>query len=227
MVSLRERKKQQTRRQLADIAVRMFTDDGFETVTLDRVADAAEVSKRTLLRYFPTKEDLALSAESELWNAYLAAFAAAGLGRESAVMDTLRVTMIAAIDHRDADWERRFVATRRLVVHHIAVRHHSDTLSLSAQERLVATLESRTGVDRHADLRIRLLPELAMAAWRCGAKNWVRAQRHSARRGIGARASLIGCVEEAFAALPTALTITGPDIVGAPVDLPASSRTQS
>ncbi|MBF6354472.1 hypothetical protein IU449_07940 [Nocardia higoensis] len=57
-------------------------------------------------------------------------------------------------------------------------------------------------------MTIRLLPELTMAAWRCGAKNWVRAERHSARRGVGARASLIARVEEAFAALPGALSLT-------------------
>src|ERR1043165_7637053 len=55
---LRERKKQQTRELLAEPARRLFTERGFERVTVAEIAREAEVSDQTVFNYFPTKEDL-------------------------------------------------------------------------------------------------------------------------------------------------------------------------
>ena len=58
---LRERKKQQTRRLLADTARQLFADRGFDEVTVAEVAHAADVSEPTVRNYFPRKEDLVFS----------------------------------------------------------------------------------------------------------------------------------------------------------------------
>jgi AcrR family transcriptional regulator len=55
---LRERKKEQTRRLIAETARRLFAERGFERVRVAEVARAAEVSEQTVFNYFPTKEDL-------------------------------------------------------------------------------------------------------------------------------------------------------------------------
>jgi AcrR family transcriptional regulator len=55
---LRERKKQQTRLQISDIATRLFIERGFENVTVAEVAAAANVSVNTVFNYFSTKEEL-------------------------------------------------------------------------------------------------------------------------------------------------------------------------
>ncbi|MEU8582767.1 TetR/AcrR family transcriptional regulator [Streptomyces abikoensis] len=57
---LRERKKQRTRQALSDTAIELFLKHGFDQVSVADVAAAVEVSKPTLFRYFPAKEDLAL-----------------------------------------------------------------------------------------------------------------------------------------------------------------------
>ncbi|WP_433571740.1 TetR/AcrR family transcriptional regulator [Streptomyces sp. CA-251247] len=57
---LRERKKQQTYRAISDAAIALFLEKGFEAVSVAEIAAAADVSKPTLFRYFPAKEDLAL-----------------------------------------------------------------------------------------------------------------------------------------------------------------------
>lgn len=225
VVSLRERKKQRTRHQFAEIALRLFSTDGFDTVTLDRIAAEVEISKRTLFRYYDGKEALALAAEAELFDAYLDAFTTAAAG-EGPILDILCTALLDAIDTRESDWEQRFLATRRLIAHHTGLRHHSNALTLATQERLVNALEARTGADGRADVRIRLLPEIAMSAWRCGAKNWVRAERHSARRGAGARRSLITRITEAFGAVTPALSLTLPDIT-APTGLTGIAHPES
>ncbi|MFF3209596.1 TetR family transcriptional regulator [Streptomyces sp. NPDC002886] len=57
---LRESKKLRTRRQLAATALELFLERGFDAVSVADIAAAAEVSKPTLFRYFPSKEDLVL-----------------------------------------------------------------------------------------------------------------------------------------------------------------------
>ena len=55
---LRERRKQETRQTISDIATHMFVEHGFDEVTIAQVADAAGVAKMTVTNYFPRKEDL-------------------------------------------------------------------------------------------------------------------------------------------------------------------------
>ncbi|WKK25682.1 TetR family transcriptional regulator [Streptomyces olivoreticuli] len=57
---LRERKKQRTRQALSETAIELFLARGFDQVSVADVAAAVEVSKPTLFRYFPAKEDLVL-----------------------------------------------------------------------------------------------------------------------------------------------------------------------
>jgi len=57
---LRERRKQETRQAISNIATQMFVALGFDEVTIAQVADAAGVAKMTVTNYFPRKEDLVL-----------------------------------------------------------------------------------------------------------------------------------------------------------------------
>ncbi|MFI8189571.1 TetR family transcriptional regulator [Streptomyces sp. NPDC085946] len=57
---LRERKRQRMYQAVSDVAIRLFTARGFDAVSVAEVAAAAEISKPTLFRYFPAKEDLVL-----------------------------------------------------------------------------------------------------------------------------------------------------------------------
>ncbi|MHC3469079.1 TetR/AcrR family transcriptional regulator [Streptomyces sp. 7R007] len=57
---LRARKKQRMYQELSDTAIRLFLEKGFDAVSVAEIAAAAEVSKPTLFRYFPAKEDLVL-----------------------------------------------------------------------------------------------------------------------------------------------------------------------
>ena len=57
---LRARKKARTRDAIADAAISLFLAHGFDQVSVNDIAAAAEVSKPTLFRYFATKEDLVL-----------------------------------------------------------------------------------------------------------------------------------------------------------------------
>lgn len=57
-MALRERKKDQTREALAKAAFELFSQKGFEATTAAEIAAAANVSRRTFFRYFPSKDEL-------------------------------------------------------------------------------------------------------------------------------------------------------------------------
>jgi AcrR family transcriptional regulator len=57
----RQRKKNATRDRLRASALRLFREHGYDATTVEQIAAAAGVSHMTFFRYFPTKEDVALS----------------------------------------------------------------------------------------------------------------------------------------------------------------------
>lgn len=60
MSGLRQLHKQRTHEAISRAAVSLFLERGFDAVSVNEVAAAAQVSKPTLFKYFPTKEDLVL-----------------------------------------------------------------------------------------------------------------------------------------------------------------------
>ncbi|MFI0983385.1 TetR family transcriptional regulator [Streptomyces sp. NPDC021093] len=97
---LRELKKRRTYEAISDAAIALFLERGFDAVSVAEVAAAAEVSKPTLFRYFPAKEDLALHrfADHEDESARVVR-----AGREAGVapLDALERHFLAGLADRD------------------------------------------------------------------------------------------------------------------------------
>src|ERR1700748_3754474 len=73
---LRERKRQQTRERLTRMAMALFRERGFEATTLDDIAAAADISRRSFFHYFASKEDVIFAWHAETTAALVAAVAA-------------------------------------------------------------------------------------------------------------------------------------------------------
>ncbi|MFD3660894.1 TetR/AcrR family transcriptional regulator [Streptomyces sp. NPDC058659] len=96
---LRERKKERTRQALSDAAVALFLEKGFDAVSVAEVAAAAEVSKPTLFRYFPAKEDLVLHRFADHEDE--AARVVAGRPAGAAPLDALYAHVLDGLGRRD------------------------------------------------------------------------------------------------------------------------------
>ncbi|MFF5895590.1 TetR/AcrR family transcriptional regulator [Streptomyces argenteolus] len=97
--SLRERKKQQTYEAVSEAAITLFLERGFDQVSVAEVAAAADISKPTLFRYFPAKEDLVLHrfADHEDESARVVA----GRPEGTTPLEALRLHHLDGLDRRD------------------------------------------------------------------------------------------------------------------------------
>jgi len=57
---LRERKQRETRQRIAEVALRLFLADGYDGTTLEAIAAAADISRRTFFSYFKSKDEIIL-----------------------------------------------------------------------------------------------------------------------------------------------------------------------
>jgi AcrR family transcriptional regulator len=62
---LRSRKRLATRQGISNVATRLFIERGFDHVTVDEIAAAADVGRMTVFNYFPRKEDMFFDLDEE------------------------------------------------------------------------------------------------------------------------------------------------------------------
>jgi AcrR family transcriptional regulator len=70
---LRERKRRETEKRIADAAVRLFIEKGYDETTLDEIAAAADISRRNFFHYFKSKDDILLSMQGSMGDVLAAA----------------------------------------------------------------------------------------------------------------------------------------------------------
>ena len=87
-VGRRERKKAATRAAIADAALRLFLQRGYDAVSVRDVAEAADVAVTTLFQHFPSKEALVFDQDADREAALVAAVTGRPAGRS--VLDALQ-----------------------------------------------------------------------------------------------------------------------------------------
>src|SRR5258707_12062225 len=91
---LRERKKQRTRETIARAARELFAERGYHATTLPDIAEAADVSTRTIFAYFSSKEDILFSKFGAMKEALALALAERPEGKDA--LDTVREFILAS-----------------------------------------------------------------------------------------------------------------------------------
>src|SRR5436853_7640303 len=95
-LGLRERKKQRTRETIARAARELFAERGYHATTLPEIAEAADVSTRTIFAYFPSKEDILFSDFPAMQHALAQALAERPAGQDA--LETVRRFILSLHD---------------------------------------------------------------------------------------------------------------------------------
>ena len=155
-LGLRERKRVRTRRAIADAALKLFLRHGFAETTIPQIAEAADVSPRTVSLYFPHKEELAFPDAEEAF-AWLERRVRDRPEGETAV-DALLAWIAEWVAEEDRRGRDR-VAMRRLVESDEALRAYQQRTILRARELLKEAFARDLGTENDA-----LEPRMAAAA---------------------------------------------------------------
>jgi AcrR family transcriptional regulator len=96
----RERKKAATHQALADAALRLFLERGYDNVGVREIADAADVSTTTLQKHFPSKESLVFDRDADIEEALIAAVR--DRAPDTSVLGALRNYTLARVERGTA-----------------------------------------------------------------------------------------------------------------------------
>ncbi|MEU3735222.1 helix-turn-helix domain-containing protein [Streptomyces sp. NPDC033538] len=188
--NLRERRRSETRRLVQAHAVRLFTDHGYDAVTVADVAEAAGVSAMTVYRHFPTKEDLVLIDQpAQLIAEHVAASSATQpLVRRvgSALIDAATTSTGGNGDEQAAN-ERFLLDCLRLMVSTPALRARHLDSQYALQQAIVDALgDDATGPD--AAFRAQAATSACIAAMHTALTRWVEDDGHTKLPDLIARA---------------------------------------
>ena len=146
-MGLRERKKQQTALRIYRAAIALFDEKGFENVSVQEIADAAEISKMTVFNYFGTKEELVFKPMQDHFSDAARAVRERAPG-ESAV-EAVRRQLLDMIEARDPSvglhselFGRRI---RAVIMGTPVLRERAYVLSEKGALELAALLTEETG----------------------------------------------------------------------------------
>ena len=145
----RERKKLATHRALAKAARQLTLERGLDAVTIDDIADAADVSPRTFFNYFSSKEQAIVGVDPTA----LAELAGALEARpvDESPLEALTAVLIADVDDLN-EVARRWLQRTELVGRYPSlVPRHLEAL-VEVEQVLVRVLAARLGCDPERDL---------------------------------------------------------------------------
>jgi AcrR family transcriptional regulator len=162
----RDRKRLETRNALAAVALELFAERGFDAVTVNDIADGADVDPSTFFRHFGSKEAVIFSEFSD-WTGRLGD-SIRSQPADLSLLETMRMAIkdLAAMLMIDIDNERR---RAELIESTPSVRAHGFVVREALIEEVALAVAERTGVDPALDSRPYLL---AMSYVRAG--NWYR-----------------------------------------------------
>ena len=183
---LRARKREATHRRLAEAALELFLKDGFEATTVDAIAAAAGVSRRSFFHYFDSKEAIGEVFERDA-DAALAAVVVARPADEP----PLRAARLGLLQLIDRYASERAVAFDRFMRSTPALRARKQAGYERQERALFEALAQRwPDLGRRAELRAAAM--VTIGALRLAAEAW---------SADGAPRSLRTYLEEVFAAL--------------------------
>ena len=169
---LRVRKAERAKRHASEVARRLIQQRGYDKTSLDDIADAAETSVSTLLRYFGSKERLALAAQVDAYESFRELVTEDG---PTTTLERWRTFVATWAAEREpfSDWE----ADHDLIATVPAIHRLNSHLQRSYQDLLAASFAREADVDPDHDLYGRLLAALLVAGNEAVFHRWLATDR--------------------------------------------------
>jgi AcrR family transcriptional regulator len=174
---LAHRKRQLVRDELAEAALRLLAFQGFEETTIDQIAAAAGVSRRTFFRYFQSKEDVIVESLSEIGEELRAALDARPAGEAPAT--AVRQAFSVFVDELCAESPEKELRLTRLILHTPALAARYLERQAEWKAHVAASLARRMGLSED-DLRPVVMAGVAFAALEAALHGWIASngERH-------------------------------------------------
>lgn len=157
---LRERKKQRTRETITRVALELFEERGYQVTTLAEIAEAADISTRTIFAYFPSKEDILFSEFPELKAALARALAERPVGENA--LETVRDFILSTLDQLEKDDLHR--CREGIIDADETLRSHKRARAAEIEELVAAAIARDLGAGED-DLRPRIVAASLIAAF--------------------------------------------------------------
>jgi AcrR family transcriptional regulator len=209
-VGRRERKKQATRAALSEAALRLSLEHGVENVTVEQIADEADVSLRTFFNYFSSKEEAVVAGDAARGELLVEQFRARPASES--VVTALRAAALAFVDDLVGGQRMEDLRMMRrspsLLPHQLAAYAAGErALAIAVAERIGQDVaDDVPGDERPVGLYPALVAATTMAGIRVAMQHWTDGP------GAGSRdtAVLHGTVAEVFAGLGRGLDVAPP-----------------
>lgn len=169
--NLRTRRMQRTREDVARTAAGLFLAQGYEQTTVDQIADAAEVSPRTVFRYFPAKEDLVLAPLTASGDALVAALRSRP--EEENPMRAMRAAFGAVLRTLEEGGTSGVDAPLlRLIDRTPGLNAELLRRTAGLEARLAEVIAEREGIRTGSDMRPQLMVAVFVTAGRVATRSW-------------------------------------------------------
>lgn len=168
--SLRDRKKQRTRRTIEQVALDLFEEDGFDGTTIELIANAADIAPRTFFHYFASKEDVILGDYATRLDRIVTALKARPAGE--APWPALRAAFMTVA--ADYETEREQLLRRfRIIQATPSIAARNLQIQATWEDAITETVANWLDLDAATDLRPRLIAGAALAAMRASLRGWL------------------------------------------------------
>ena len=163
----RRRKKTATRDRLRASALRLFSEQGYEATTVEQIAAAAGVSHMTFFRYFPAKEDVALS---DSYDPLIVGLIARTPSTQP-LLERVRTAMLEGLRQVYGSERDTMFAQNKLIISTPALRERLWANQVATQEMILEALGNGS-LGRGPDLQAKVVVAACLGAATTAVLTW-------------------------------------------------------
>jgi AcrR family transcriptional regulator len=169
-LDLRTRNRDRNRKEVADVALALFLERGFDDVTVDEIAAAAGISRRTFFRYFDSKEGVVLPFEEERLEVLRGVLTRRPPGEP--IFVGLRRALVSIVALETVAERAEMLARLRIIMEHPSLHARSLEQQSVMECAVREVIAEHLGVDPETDLAARVVAGTTMAAVRASVEVW-------------------------------------------------------